>query len=57
LAERQALHCHVDAALSLFLSPSIRGLRSAVLKLHAIRFATHENAHYVAIDYANVFQI
>ena len=30
---------------------------SAVLKLHAIRFATHEKAHYIAMDYANVFQI
>ena len=30
---------------------------SAVLKLHPIRFTIHEKAHYVAIDYANVFQI
>jgi hypothetical protein len=30
---------------------------SAVLKLHAVRFATHEKAHYVTIDYANVLQI
>ena len=29
----------------------------AVLKLHAIRFATHEKADHVAIDTANVFQI
>src|SRR6266403_6107984 len=29
----------------------------AVLKLHAIRFATHEKADHVAIDPANVFQI
>ena len=30
---------------------------SAVLKLHPIRFAIHEKAHYVAIDHNNVFQI
>src|SRR5258706_3685212 len=29
----------------------------AVLKLHAIRFATHEKADHVSIDPANVFQI
>src|SRR5580704_8983387 len=29
----------------------------AVLKLHAIRFATHEKADHFAIDPANVFQI
>src|SRR6266404_1016000 len=32
-------------------------IRSAVLKLHAIRFATHQEAHHVAIDHANIFQI
>jgi hypothetical protein len=30
---------------------------SAILKLHAIRFATYKKPHYVAIDYGNVFQI
>jgi hypothetical protein len=30
---------------------------SAVLKLHAIRFATREKVQCVAIDYANVFQV
>jgi hypothetical protein len=30
---------------------------SAILKLHAITFATQEKAHYAAIDYANVFQV
>jgi len=30
---------------------------SAVLKLHAIHFPTHEKGHYIAMDYANVFQI
>jgi len=29
----------------------------AVLKLDAIRFATREKAHYVAIDQADVFQV
>jgi len=32
-------------------------VRSAVLQLNAIRFATQEKTHYFAIDYANVFQI
>ena len=30
---------------------------SAILKLHALRFATYEKAHYIAMDYANAFQI
>jgi len=30
---------------------------SAILKLHAIRFATYEKEHYVTIDHGNVFQI
>jgi hypothetical protein len=57
LAERHAPHCRVDATLDLFLVPSIREYMKDSLKLHAIRFATHEEAHYLAIDYANVFQI
>jgi hypothetical protein len=32
-------------------------IRGAVLKLHAIRLAKHEKPHYLAIDYADVFQI
>ena len=30
---------------------------STVLKRHAIRFATYQKAHYVAIDHNNVFQV
>jgi hypothetical protein len=30
---------------------------SALLKRHAIRLSTREKKHYLAIDYANVFQI
>ena len=30
---------------------------SAVVKLHAVRLATPQKTHYVAIDYANVLQI
>jgi hypothetical protein len=43
--------------LNPFLFPSIREYRRAIFKLHAIRFTTHKKAHYLAIDYANVFQI
>jgi hypothetical protein len=44
--------------LSIFFSfHPFANIGSAVLQLHALRFATHEKAHYVAIDYANVFQI
>ena len=32
-------------------------IRSAVLKLHAIRFTTCEKGHYVATDQTHVFQI
>jgi hypothetical protein len=35
----------------------IANICSAVLKLHSIRFATHEKAHYVAMNYTNVLQI
>jgi hypothetical protein len=43
---------------SIFLSFHLfANIGSAVLELHAIRFATHEEVHCVAIDYANIFQI
>src|ERR1700688_1249769 len=40
----------------LFSSHPFANICSAVLKLHAVRFAVREKAECVAIDYANVFQ-
>jgi len=43
--------------LSIFFSfHPFANIWSAVLKRHAIRFAAHQEAHYVAIDHNNVFQ-
>jgi len=44
-------------AINLFLFPSIREYTERSLKLHPIHFTTGEKAHYVAVDYANVFEI
>jgi hypothetical protein len=47
-----------SVSLSIFFSlHPFANIWSAVLKLHAIRFATREKMQCVAIDYANVFQI
>jgi hypothetical protein len=47
-----------------FMPPSVffslhpfANIGSTVLKLHAIRFAAREKAHYLAIDHGNVLQI
>jgi hypothetical protein len=48
----------VNSPRSIFFSfHPFANISSAVLQLHAIRFATQEKAHYIAIDYANVFEI
>jgi hypothetical protein len=43
--------------LILFSFHPFANIGSAILKLHALRFATREKVHYLAIDHANVFQI
>src|SRR5882724_4898599 len=53
----QARHCHVDALSIFFSLHPFANILSAVLKLHAVLLAAHEREHYVAINYANVFQI
>jgi hypothetical protein len=40
----------VGGSLNPFSFHPFANIGSAVLKLHPIRFATHEKAHYVAID-------
>src|SRR5712691_1893346 len=55
-----ALSASLPASMQLLILFSLHpfaNVWSAVLKLHAVRFATHEKAHYVTIDYANVLQI
>jgi hypothetical protein len=49
--------CHVAVPSIFFSLHPFADIGSAILKLHAIRFATYEKAHYVAIDNGDVFQI
>jgi len=44
-------------SLILFPFHPFTNIWSAIFKPHAIRFTTHKKAHYLAIDYANFFQI
>ena len=49
--------CHVAGPSIFFSLYPFADIGSAILKLHAIRFATYEKEHYVTIDHGNVFQI
>jgi hypothetical protein len=56
LNDKRAAVALIPPSISFSFHP-FANIWSAVLKLHSIRFAADEKAHYVAIDYSNVFQV